>query len=454
MHRDSMFELRILSGTHAGARVLLSEAPQSLGSSIDCDLVLSDEGVQPRHVQIAPEGEGSFRLSWPEGDLPPLTLRSGEATTVGGVQLAIEHADAPWRTDLPMVAPPPPADTDAADSMAQATAATQHDAPAASVKIASVRGLRRLLPRAGRTLASAALGVIALAGATGGWLATHHAKPAPPQAKAAEPPAIGSPQEPVPSLLARLGFANRVRVEAGPDGIAVVHARFLSEDDTEALAAALARLVPRPGLHLTSEEDMQAAVIDGVQRNAQALGINATITSQYLGGGRFHLDGQVANDGQREALLSQLGRDFPEVAGFDSALVTDAEVAANMVEDLRRLRVAEVSGDWNGKLLDMEVRLRESQIPRWEAALVSVARRYPLPFHAQLLLASEKPAEPVPVLPFQVRTVVGGELGYVVLADGQRLVSGGMVKGWRVADIRANAVVFEDARGRRLSLER
>lgn len=461
MHRDSMFELRILSGTHAGARVLLSEASQSLGSAIECDLILSDEGVLACHVQIAPEGDGRFRLSWPAGDLPPLTLRSGEATRVGSVQVAIEQADAPWRTDLPVQEPPLAVqDGDATPASEHAAASLQEDRPAAPSQPQGRQGLQGLLARLrgrlGRTVAVLALLALALvlAGALAGWQALRQGRPPVSVAKPPLPPAAGSPQEPVQAVLARLGFASRVRVETGTDGLPVVHARFLSEDDAEALAAALSRLVPRPGLHLASEEDMQASVTDAVQRIAQAAGITGTVTSQYLGGGRFHLEGQVANDTQRDSLLSQLSRDFPEVVAIDSGLVTDAEVAANMVEDLRRLRVGEISGDWNGKLLDMEVRLREAQIPRWEAALVSVARRYPMPFRAQLLLAAQRPAEPTPVLPFQVRTVVGGELGYVVLGDGRRLVSGGMADGWRVADIRTNAVMFEDARGRRLTLER
>ena len=47
-----MLELRVLTGTHAGARVLLPDTPQQLGSDPSCDLVLSDEGLLARHAAI------------------------------------------------------------------------------------------------------------------------------------------------------------------------------------------------------------------------------------------------------------------------------------------------------------------------------------------------------------------------------------------------------------------
>ncbi len=45
MNRDSMLELRILTGTHAGARALLTDIPQLVGSDEGCALILSDTGI-------------------------------------------------------------------------------------------------------------------------------------------------------------------------------------------------------------------------------------------------------------------------------------------------------------------------------------------------------------------------------------------------------------------------
>ena len=108
MKRDQMLELRVLTGTHAGARVLLPDAPQVLGSAGDCDLILCDDGIAPQHARLERLGDGSALLHVLDRDLPPIHIRPGQGAEVGQVRIAVEEVDAPWQEDVPIADQPPP----------------------------------------------------------------------------------------------------------------------------------------------------------------------------------------------------------------------------------------------------------------------------------------------------------------------------------------------------------
>lgn len=54
---EHQFELRVLAGVHGGARAAFHDGRVVIGSAEDCDIVLLDENVAPRHVALAINGE-------------------------------------------------------------------------------------------------------------------------------------------------------------------------------------------------------------------------------------------------------------------------------------------------------------------------------------------------------------------------------------------------------------
>jgi DNA segregation ATPase FtsK/SpoIIIE, S-DNA-T family len=71
-----VLELRVVAGLDAGRRVPLRNGPVTVGRDDDCDLVLLDDGVSRRHVQVAPAASGlratvtdlgSVNGTWVEG---------------------------------------------------------------------------------------------------------------------------------------------------------------------------------------------------------------------------------------------------------------------------------------------------------------------------------------------------------------------------------------------------
>lgn len=479
MNRDRMFELRVLTGTHAGARAILAGLPQTLGSDADCDLILSDTGVQAHHARLELREDGSTLLVWADDSLPPLEIQPGEGAALGPVHIVVEPSDAPWRDDVKvrraqgqeaiepvlLEEPEAPAPEEAAQDVSPqpqpqpqvlARVSAQAQAwqaaleawwrPRLSMAAARGRRLLRLVP---------AVMVMGIAGAAAVFIWRQwypEDRIVAPRTPAIAPGMPGSPLEPLETAIARLGFGSRVTVQAVAGREPVVNASFLSEEEMETLANTLSRLDPRPQLRVASEQDIVTAVTDRVLREAQA-GSQA-LSVQYLGAGRFRVDGRVADDSQRAQVIANLERAFPQISGFESAMTTDADMAHALLEDLRQQGIGGLTGEWADGVLSVEVRLAPEERSRWERALVAVAARHDVPLRATVRELAGRPRQAPPVLPFTVRSIVSSDMPYVMLADGSKLVTGASVSGWRLVEVRANGVVFEGAQGYRITLER
>ncbi|MEH6422373.1 FHA domain-containing protein, partial [Pseudomonas sp. CGJS7] len=104
--------LRVVSGLHTGgSRPLSAQETVLIGSSGDCDIVLSDPGVAPRHAFLTRMG-GSVSLRALDAPLliegqtlnpgDPAELTAMQRVDLGGASFAVGSADDPgWATMLP-----------------------------------------------------------------------------------------------------------------------------------------------------------------------------------------------------------------------------------------------------------------------------------------------------------------------------------------------------------------
>lgn len=452
MHLDQILELRVLTGTHAGARALLPEVEQTIGRDSSCDLILSDEGLLARHARLEPQEDGSVVLHWLDSDLEPLVLRPGSGAQLGPVQIAVEPADAPWRDEASSEASAReqneagPETSDRIEPSLDLDGALPHEATTASWR----SSLTAPLATRWSVLGVAAAGLLALG--TLGWMLQHPAtrEVAPASHPAGGPPS-GPPIDPVRQAVARLGLGKRVRVQVGPKET-WVQASFLTDAESETLAATLSHLSPRPRLQLESEPDTLIAVTDAIQQ----LGgdVMPPLAARHLGAGRFRLEGRVADDKRRNEVVAAMQSQFPQAEGFESALVTDAEVAQAMVTLLQDQGLGDIVDDWSEGVLKLDVKLKSTDVRAWERALVAAASRYEIPFRATVQPALEASSADMTRLPFTVRSIVSGDLPYLMLGDGSRLMPGGSVKGWRLVEIKPQSILLEAANGQRMSMER
>jgi len=98
-----MYELRVLSGFQAGARMSLPDGRYVLGSDMECDAVLSGVGIPGAAVELAINADYigiALRASdsapigeEPSGETP---LLAGQAFQLGEVWLVVDEKDSPW----------------------------------------------------------------------------------------------------------------------------------------------------------------------------------------------------------------------------------------------------------------------------------------------------------------------------------------------------------------------
>lgn len=444
MDERPAYELRILSGMHAGARAPLDGSDYLLGTLDECDFVLMDPGVHPRHARIA-ASDGGWDLRWAveegaEALLAPMRMEPGKAVPLGPVVLSVDVVDAPWPTLEQLVLVPQAA-------AVEPSLPAPLDIPEGSVPVMMVpRRASVARSVAAWTLTLATAGVSAMALIAWPMGAAHERRqPATietPAAAAAEKGSLPfAPQkQAIDTALRDLGLTERAKVEPSATGW-TVRAGVMSDVESESLSAALSRIQPLPGLRMTTEQDLRADVADMILRMAPEY--RGTIGLRYLGEGRFRVEGRMGNAAERDKLLRTLASAFPLVRAWENAVVAAEEAGDRFVAELRSRGSWHVSRAPGAGLLDLQVRLSQRDVPQWEQALLSVAQANPTPFRATLeFVQAQASRESRP--PFRVRSVVGGEMPYVLLEEGEKLAPGGVFQGWRLASVGAQQLVFEN----------
>ncbi|HQU09275.1 MAG TPA: type III secretion system inner membrane ring subunit SctD [Opitutales bacterium] len=102
---NTPFVLKILSGPHQGAEVLLPLGQTTVGSSLDCDVILSDAMLAPLHFRLKVAAEGAEVIAdapdlFCQGKRVPVgqgaSLGNFEFITVGTTQMIIGPSEGEW----------------------------------------------------------------------------------------------------------------------------------------------------------------------------------------------------------------------------------------------------------------------------------------------------------------------------------------------------------------------
>lgn len=457
MSNTVSLELRIHDGLHAGAHAPLpGQDACTVGADPACDFVLADSGIAPTHLRLMRDAAGAW--TW-ETDGEKEAVVPGRLLSLGTVVVSLAEPDSPWPDAQAVAAAqrPAAAPTDEA-AVAEAPPSPENDAPAAmpeppppappATAPAPTPGHR--LSAAAKTAGVLLLCLAALLGAALWWLSTlQHASAAP--LPAAAPADAAAQRAAIENVLRKLGLEDRATLSATPLGGWAVEAAALDEETLEALALALSRLDPKPGLRAASSEDARGIVQDALIRLS---GDEANLTAVAAGDGRIRIEGTLADDAARSALLDRLRAELPAWLRLESAIALREERAQRLLAELQAQHPGSIHGQWSDSRARLEIvaRVAADDVARWERALIQTAQRHPeVPFHARL---ERLPAKPPARLPFRVMTVVNGATDYVVLDDGSKLLLAGRRDGWQLVAVDAHEVVFENGRALRVSVPR
>jgi type III secretion protein D len=464
MSKTSELELRIHSGSNAGAREPLDAQSYVLGAGDTCDFVLGDADLLPQQLHLEFDPTGWRMRRWgPSEDKPgdAEILELGLLYAVGPLVISINNPRAPWpgTSEIGALLSKQADERDLADAItdhAEDEVATE--TPVAPTEESAHAKGQRPPRQANRTIIAVLLAVI-----VGPllWVLLPHkrdmdsavTKSAAPTVQAG-PTSILLAQAAINAIILNQGLADRVNVQHDQQGKLVVRAALLSEDEYEKLARALSAINPRPALAVTTEQDLKIAVGDAVARSSVEL--ETPISIRHLGGAQFRLEGTLRSDAERSAFLTRLKNGLPAMAVLELGLLIPEDLAKKMLNELREANFADTAGGWIDGRLQMVTRLVQSDVPEWERILVSVARKYKVPFSVKVTVLPKNNARAgtLTSLPFHLQSVVGGETPYVVLEGGIKLLLDGRSQGWRLASIDPTSVVFEGANAKRVVLER
>lgn len=443
-------ELRILSGLHQGAGMPLERRAYTLGSSMECDVVLHDEGILAQHAQLEWDGERLMCRWLFEAEVDVVELARGVALSLGPVEVMLCDPTQDWSA-----APNE-------DRLVEPEPKPELTAPQPELIKASE------VPSRNRVRISAAVFMAGCALVTAAWTLgwpmagagdAHANQPD----KAAHDLMSHSAEvrQQLDALLAAQGYGKSVRVQPGGAGVWQVNA-MLDEDRFAQLAADVHPLGKGVRLHSLNGEEVQALVQAAATQQAQML--QTTLTVQSLAELRFALSGVVQDESERDALLNGLRKEFGNAVVLESKVDTKTEQAQRMVEALRAKGFHQLQGHWNGNVLEMQVSLAGNEVPLWEGALAQIAPAFALPWKTTvkqkvtdgsgMATVAAVPAPAYSNLPFRLQSVSSAWPVNVVLDDGARLFLDGARNGWRLVEVTAQAAVFEGAQSRRVTVLR
>lgn len=454
-------ELRICSGIHAGARLRLEPGRLRLGCGEDAEVVLSDAGLQTHHVVLRIESNGLVTLESHQDNpaAPPQDILPGQIHLAGPVRWSIDTPHAPWPTASDPVVPAhylqddPLHTIDAERTESPRPMPPVPDRPSSHPHLPSpppgdgVQQPREIVTT-GRNLWTV-IGLTLLLGSLW-WLwlrptATPSAdtSPSPQETPHTQASSLVAPA-PLVEAVRDAALAGRVQLfpkNDGKDGWEVA-AYFLQDDELESLAERLSRLTPRPALKVLGENEVLLAAQETLAE------LNADTTTKLrlhaVGPGEFQLDGNVSQRQQAIALIEALTQRFPEVVRWHNHTRAPEDHAMALLAELRASGLGQIDGHWSPEGLQLQARLAPHELPRWEELLSQLGRKFgaQVPFKATVNTTAIATPKALPA-PFQVQSVVSGDLPYVVLTDGRKLAIGASVQGFRLAEINSDTVRFE-----------
>ncbi|MCZ0943173.1 MAG: FHA domain-containing protein [Gammaproteobacteria bacterium] len=263
---EQVWKIKILSGFHAGAELVLPDEVQALGRGVECDLVLDDPSLAETHIGLTPLAS-SLRLrlldqSAPtyvdgqpvqgEVDLAPL-----QVVTVGTVHIAVGPAGEAWPKieipTLPVASPEEVPEKSAEESENQPTDEEQPPQEPTAPQRASAPTSQRKPEQLLRRLVAAAVGAAALIVVALIWLG------GPTEVERSEPEAeevLLAIQE----IASRLGAQVRVDLPDSPTGLPTVTGFLRRDQDRMHFEKALQEASILANTRLTSNGDILRSV--------------------------------------------------------------------------------------------------------------------------------------------------------------------------------------------------
>jgi type III secretion system YscD/HrpQ family protein len=436
--RDQGLILKILSGPHLGAEVGVRDGELTIGRQSDCDLVLNDRTVAPRHgvlraragrISVAPL-DGTVLIAGAaiggETALEPFQLVS-----FGTTSFAIGPAGARWPEIL---VPSPRTATEAKSEEAAARVAAEKRAspppPAAAPAAPPVKRKKARSSSWPYWLGSGAILLIAgIVGVIAYWLSGPALKPPPVDLAKAH-------MDAVKQVLRELGGTEEVSVTPAPGDTVRVTGYVKDAAQRAQLRDALNQVPGREVVEVWATD----MTVDAVQTALDAQGF--VVAASYAGDGVLALEGVVEDRAALTQAINQLLNDVPGITSFEDRTLAQAAMHDTFMELLNAHGLqSRLDVQIDGNSVVVKGRLSEAEMARWQEAESEFLREHGeiIDFQTEIEIAAPE----APQLVLDIAGVGLGGDGYFVTGDGGRYGIGAMLpNGMKVLKVERDKITL------------
>jgi len=431
-------ELRVLMGLQAGARMGVGDGRYVLGSGDEVDIVLAGPRIQDEHAALTIASgratitplSGVVRTADGVAITHETDLVAGQVVDCDGAWIAVAAASSTW-PELSEVLSRRVAGAAAAVSAEPVAVSRPKPEPRTTSTPQEKASPRRALP-VGLVPIAVAFALVVVSGA----LLWGSSAPAPvKQAQAApSPDPAADATRVIESRLVSLGLAGRV--SARKSGTSWTLAGIVDdESERDKLRLAFADVAPPVTMRVHTHDEVSAAVATIMARSGMPMKLE-------LSAGRAKLTLAAPNAETAEQIAQSFREELGGVRDIETEFVTPASLIPSLQEQVNksglgsRVRLAP-AGPMSPHIAAHGA-LGNEELERWNLVLAEFNRR-----HGGFIKVQGAITRLSPVMPFKVRAVLDGATPQVITADGQRILEGGVLHGYRLVAIRENELVFD-----------
>ena len=436
--------LKVLTGRHRGARLPLLPGRYLVGSSDECDIILSDPEVAPKHL-LMEVGEEQVRLVpqeggivGPEGEISEEGDECGlyQPFLVGGVYLAVGRGEEPWPQ---LEIGPAAVETSSPKKRTEEEKTKEGEEPDEAQETqedgVTTTGSSTSLHK---VVAAASVMLIILSTLLALWL---HGQ------KDHQGPDLGILKERISAKLKREGLS-AVKVESGPTGTILVSGFVPDSETLEKVAKELERIAPGILVELVAMDYIKREVKD-------LLGLYGfkNLEVHIKGSGKISIWGLAGSPRDYQRAIRTIKEDLPLIKEIEDMTIGPDEIRSYVQKSLEKKGVSAVvvplvyrdylvlKGPWNDPALEKV----------WPDIKREISSAYRVIVRKQIGFASDQgPKSPIktcnsnPLGGGKVVGAVTGKRGYVVLDQGDKFFLGSMAPGGCVLkEISSNRLIFD-----------
>lgn len=423
--------LKILSGPHQGAEVALDEGELIIGSSQDCDLILSDALVSGRHLKVLVNETGVSILPLES----PVYFDGQEIAkdqyfavepfkfiSIGTTHFVIGPTEGEWpplsAVDIPNLTKLEKEEIN--DQVSEEEALDHHGSVAPAPLEGSGEHDMKALIKDNKKLVFGAVGVVIVV-ILAIIVMFFGLK------ENSEAVSSTETRESIAKIIANTKFPQTFSVEED-EGMYFVNGWVDNETERDKVQRELRKLGPQVSIEIRAETE----AVENLKDLLNGLGA-PFVAVDAIEPGKIRLYGYYGDDLGWESLKSDIGRDVPGLKLLKDDVMTPRKLyglIGKVLEDDKLAGMLQYVPQKEG--IVMKGLISQTDIPRVKESIKHLQSKVGpgIPIKNQIVVARPEDLH----LDFDMDSVIIGKHGFIITKSGQRLFEGGILKGGYVIE--------------------